>query len=379
MAERRSGVLTFGSFITDHNLAIESYPPEDKTTFIARRHLAAGGPGYNIAANLRRLDPEMRVECHGLLGDDENGKVVLDALARHGISTDGMTLTAEAPQVYVEVMASQATGRRTFFFFRGTADLLDEHHADPGASRGRIFHVGAPGLHPRLDRPHPDGGNGWSRVLARARALGFRTNMEMASLEGDILRPIVRPCLPLLDSIVINDLEGEAVTEIEIRPDGVLDWEAAGRACRRLREMGVRQVAAIHFPEGAVAVDADGAPARTGVRTLARFAHRERGRRGGRLRGRARLRPARRVAGAARPRARGLRGGGVPGEPRHQRHHRHLAGVRGGDRPLRPTATPLPERPRRRRSDPTRRANRSRLPANAPAMPSRWNSPPTSS
>ncbi len=259
MAERRSGVLTFGSFITDHNLAIESYPPEDQTTFIARRHLAAGGPGYNIAANLRRLDPAMRVECHGLLGDDENGKVVLDALARHGISANGMTLTREAPQVYVEVMASQATGRRTFFFFRGTADLLDESHVDPSASRARIFHVGAPGLHPRLDRPHPDGGNGWTRVLARARALGFRTNMEMASLEGDTLRPIVRPCLPLLDSIVINDLEGEAVTEIDIRPEGALDWEAAGRACRRLREMGVRQVAAIHFPEGAVAVDTEGA------------------------------------------------------------------------------------------------------------------------
>ena len=340
MAEPRSGVLTFGSFITDHNLAIEAYPPEDRTTFITRRHLAPGGPGYNIAANLRRLDPEMRVECHGLLGDDENGKVVLDALVRHGIAPDGMTLTREAPQVYVEVMASQATGRRTFFFFRGTADLLDESHADPDASRGRIFHLGAPGLHPRLDRTHPDGGNGWTRVLERARALGFRTNMEMASLESDILRPIVRPCLPLLDSIVINDLEGEAVTEVEIRPKGVLDWAAAGRACRRLREMGVRQVAAIHFPEGAVAVDAEGAlHAQAAVRWPdSRIV--ERGRRRGCLRGRARLRPSRRVAGAARPRARGLRGGGVPREPRHQRHHRHLARVRGGDRPLR-----LPRRP----------------------------------
>ena len=340
MPERRSGVLTFGSFITDHNLAIESYPPEDRTTFITSRHLAAGGPGYNIAANLRRLDPDMRVECHGLVGDDENGKVVLDALARHGISADGMTLTREAPQVYVEVLASQATGRRTFFFFRGTADLLDEDHVDPGASRARIFHVGAPGLHPRLDRPHPEGGNGWTRVLARARELGFRTNMEMASLDGDLLRPIVRPCLPLLDSIVINDLEGEAVTEIEIRPEGVLDWEAAGRACRRLREMGVRQVAAIHFPEGGGRGRCRRCPARTGCHTVARFAHRERGRCGGRLRSRARLRPARRVAGAARPRTRGLRGGGVPGKPRHQRNHRHLAGLRGGNRPLR-----LPRRP----------------------------------
>ncbi len=258
MAER-SGILTFGSFITDHNLAIESYPPEDMATFITSRQLAAGGPGYNIAANLRRLDPSMRVECHGLLGDDENGKVVLDALERHGISPEGMTLTREAPQIYVQVMTSKETGRRTFFCFRGVADLLDERHVDPGASRCRIFHVGAPGLHPRLDRPDPDGGNGWTRVLARARELGFRTNMEMASLEGEVLRPVVRPCLPLLDSMIINDLEGEAVSEVEIRPGGVLDWAAAGRACRRLRDMGVREVAAIHFPEGAVAVDADGA------------------------------------------------------------------------------------------------------------------------
>ena len=258
MAER-SGILTFGSFITDHNLAIEFYPPEDKTTLIKSRQLAAGGPGYNIAANLRRLDPSMRVECQGLLGDDDNGRVVLDALERHGISQDGMFLTREAPQIYVLVMASQVNGHRTFFGFRGCADLLDESHCDPSRSRGRIFHVGAPGLHPRLDAPDGRGGNGWTRVLARASELGFRTNMEMASLDPAVLRPIVRPCLPHLDSIVINDHEGEAVTEVEIRPGGKLDWESAGRACRRLREMGVRQVAAIHFPEGAVAVDEDGA------------------------------------------------------------------------------------------------------------------------
>ena len=80
----------------------------------------------------------------------------------------------------------------------------------------------------------------------------------MASLDPEVLRPIVRPCLPFLDSIVINDHEGEAVSEVEIRPGGTLDWEAAGRACRRLIELGVRQVAAIHFPEDAVAADADG-------------------------------------------------------------------------------------------------------------------------
>ena len=255
---QRSGLLSFGSFITDHNLSIEFYPPEDKATFITSRQLAAGGPGYNISANLRRLDPALPVECQSLIGDDENGRVVLDALARHGISPDGMILTREAPQIYVLVMTSQVNGHRTFFGFRGTAELMDESHCDPSRSRARIFHVGAPGLHPRLDEPDGRGGNGWTRVLARARELGFRTNMEMASLDPAVLRPIVRPCLPLLDSIVINDHEGEALSEVEIRPGGKLDWDAAGQACRRLRELGVRQVATIHFPEGAVACDAEG-------------------------------------------------------------------------------------------------------------------------
>ena len=254
----RSGILTFGSFITDHNIVIDAYPAEDGSTFMSSRQLAAGGPGYNIAANLRRLDPGLKVECQGLLGDDENGRVVLDALARHGISPEGMAFTREAPQICVEVMSSRATGRRTFFCLRGSADLLDESHLDLGRSHARIFHVGAPGLHPRLDRPDSRGGNGWTRILARARELGFRTNMEMGSFDPDVIRPIVTPCLPFLDSIVINDHEGEAVSEVAIRPGGTLDWEAAGRACRRLREMGVRQVAAIHFPEGAVAVGADG-------------------------------------------------------------------------------------------------------------------------
>ena len=185
--------------------------------------------------------------------------MVLDALARHGIPRDGMTLTREAPQIYVQVMTSEANGRRTFFCFRGCADLLDEGPRGPRARRGAGSSTsGRPGSTGAWTGPDPGGGNGWTRVLARARELGFRTNMEMASLEADVIRPIVLPCLPLLDSLVINDLEGEAVSGIELRPGGALDWAAAGRACRRLRELGVRQVAAIHFPEGAVAVDEAG-------------------------------------------------------------------------------------------------------------------------
>ena len=44
MAGRRSGVSTFGSFITDHNLAIDSYPPQGQVTYISLRRLAGTAP-----------------------------------------------------------------------------------------------------------------------------------------------------------------------------------------------------------------------------------------------------------------------------------------------------------------------------------------------
>ena len=164
MAERaaeRSGILTFGSFITDHNLAIESYPTEDQATFITSRQLAAGGPGLQhrgepapprpFHAGRVPGPPRRRRERPGGPG---GARPARDLAGRDDPPR------ARRRRSTCRSWPRRRNGRRTFFCFRGCADLLDERHVDPSASRCRIFHVGAPGLHPRLDRPDPGGGNG---------------------------------------------------------------------------------------------------------------------------------------------------------------------------------------------------------------------------
>ena len=255
----RRGFLSFGSVVTDINLAIDRYPQEDEAAIVLDRSWSTGGPAFNAPAMLRRLDPSLPAEVQSLIGEDDNGRVVQRSVAAAGIDPRGLRWTRDAEQCHTEVMSSQASGRRTFFLRYGTAALLAPEHLDLAGRSARIFHVGSCGLCPRLDRPDADGtGNGWTAVLAAARRAGMRTNMEMVFADPEVQRRTVRPCLPLLDSIIINEVEGEGVTGIPIRKGGKLDWDAAATACGRLCELGIRQLAAIHFPEGGVAADGSG-------------------------------------------------------------------------------------------------------------------------
>ena len=255
----RRGFLSFGSVVTDINAIIDRYPNEDQAAIVLDRTWTTGGPAFNAPAMLRRLDPSLPAQIQSLIGDDSNGAVVRSSLEDAGIDPAGLKWTKDAEQCHTEVMSSQASGRRTFFLRYGTASLLTPEHLDLAGSSARIFHCGACGLHEQLDRMSADNrSNGWTQVLEKAREAGMRTNMEMVFADPDLQRRVVRPCLPFLDSIIINEVEGEGVAGIPIRTSGKLDWNAAEAACIRLCELGVRRLASIHFPEGGVAADGKG-------------------------------------------------------------------------------------------------------------------------
>jgi len=251
----RRGILSYDSVIADINVVVDRYPSEDGVAIVLDRSWSTGGPAYNAPTMLRWLDPGFPAEIQSLIGDDSNGAVVRRSLEQAGIENRRMRWTREAEQCHTEVMSSQASGRRTFFVRFGAAAMLGPEHLDLRDSDARLCHCGACGLHARLDAGKgPDAAQGWVDVLSRAGMAGTHTNMEMVSLDAPVLRRLARPCLPLLDSVIVNEVEAEAVTGIAARRDGKLDWgDAAAAACQALCALGVRQLAAVHFPEGGVA------------------------------------------------------------------------------------------------------------------------------
>ena len=252
----RAGVLCAGSVVVDLGKVIDAYPALDHLATIEEVSVSTGGPGLNMAVNLSLLGATFPIGIVGAVGDDEHGAYVLAECARLGIDTAGVRRLTEAATSFTDVMVERDGGRRTFFHHEGANALWDASTADLDESRARVLHAGAPGLHALMDRSSPEGGNGWSVLLRRARAAGLRTNMELVSLGPARLAEVVLPCLPHVDSLVINELEAGALTGIDAPApdaDGPVDWPALEAMAGRLLDLGVSTLAVVHFPAGSVA------------------------------------------------------------------------------------------------------------------------------
>ena len=268
-----AGILCAGSIIVDAAKVIDRYPPLDHLAVIEDVSLSTGGPSLNMAVDLRQLGATFPVGLLGAVGDDAHAAFILAECARLGISTAGVRELTGAVTSFTDVMVERDGGRRTMFHHSGANALFDASTADLTAAAARILHAGAPGIHPLMDRRRPGGGNGWSALLQRAQAAGLHTNLELVSLEPDRIAEVGLPCLPYLDSIVVNEIEAGALTGIEApapTSDGPVDWTALEAMALRLVERGVSVLAVVHFPAGCVAATPGGRTWRQGSVRLRR-------------------------------------------------------------------------------------------------------------
>jgi sugar/nucleoside kinase (ribokinase family) len=74
----------------------------------------------------------------------------------------------------------------------------------------KIFHLGYLLLLDSLDLPDEEFGTRSARLLAQMREQGYETSLDLVSRKGDPrYQPLVMPCLPHLDYLVINEMEAE--------------------------------------------------------------------------------------------------------------------------------------------------------------------------
>jgi len=254
----RLGVLTAGTWCVDLNKSILAWPREDSMNHIVAVDRKGGGSGCNMAIDLKRLDPSLPVETMGLIGDDGDGRFLLDQCDAFGIGREGLQVSRVDATPFSDCYNSLESRRRTHFYGPGVASLLSPDHFDFSRTQARILHLGLPGAHKIMDARWNGESTGWAATLRKARAKGLQTNLEMVSTERTKVRSFGLSCLPHLDLLIVNDYEIGCVADVETRDE---TGAIPGRVEEALREaftLGPLKLAVVHFPEGAIAMTSDG-------------------------------------------------------------------------------------------------------------------------
>ena len=254
----RRGILTGGTWCLDRNIMVDTWPAENGRADILRADMSGGGSACNMAINIRKLDVSMPVATIGIVGDDEEGRFLVREAESHGIDRTQMTVSGRAATDYTFAFSSLPTGRRTHISYFGASHLLTPDHFDFSGSGHRLFHLGLPGIHDIMDGAWHDDANGWVATLRKARAASLKTNMELASIAPQRLAALVRPCLPHLDLLVVNDHEIAGIAAVDAVRDGNTDLSACVAAAKAVLAMGAMQMVVVHFPEGGIVALRDG-------------------------------------------------------------------------------------------------------------------------
>ena len=194
------GIIVSGAVIHDTLVVPASDSPWGTTTFVDTIEGHPGGNGANTSIALARIGAPVRLVA--AIGDDDGGRYVLDALRRAGVDTTCVTIEPKAPTARTIVLVNKA-GDRKFFHRMGVSGnaFPEPIEFSPGLTAGMVrYHLASLFILPGM-RVHA------SATLARARAAGLATSLDTNwDPQGRWLQDI-RPCLPHLDIIFLNEDE----------------------------------------------------------------------------------------------------------------------------------------------------------------------------
>lgn len=247
MPPKRRGISAAGNWIVDRVKMIDAWPQEERLANVLGLTIAGGGGAHNVLIDLARMKAPFPLLGMGYVGNDEDGRWLIEEAREHKVDFSGVRVSLEVPTSFTDVMTVKATGRRTFFHARGANTLLSDDDIDPANSK--IFHLAYLLLLDGIDPVAP-------KLLRRVRSLGVKTSVDLVSAEKARFQEVVLPALEHVDYLIVNEIEAGECAGVTIRkPDGTFDKDALSEAAHRLWRYNL---VVIHMPEGALAVSKDG-------------------------------------------------------------------------------------------------------------------------
>ena len=239
----KKGIAVAGSILVDEINTVSKYPEEGELTQITAVSKAVGGCVPNVAVDLKKIMPQLKVSAIGRIGNDENGRFVNSVLSDNGVDTDMIAVTDEKTS-FTQVI-SVAGGQRTFFTYPGASADFGESDIDYETLSVDIFHLGYFLLLQKMDS-----GDGLN-VLKKVKEKGIKTSIDLVSESSDRYKCVL-PCLPFTDYLIINELEAGRLTGILPEIPNVPEM------AKELLKLGVNEKVIVHFSSGSVCADKSG-------------------------------------------------------------------------------------------------------------------------
>lgn len=254
----REGILLGGNWIIDQLKVVDVYPQEQTLANIQSQSFGNGGSAYNVVKALFLLGFTAKLGAIGVVGKDAFGKMILQDCNSMNVCVSQLISTEEKGTSYTDVMSVAATGKRTFFHYRGANALLGENHFDFEKTNCKIFHLGYLLLLDGLDKIDETGSTGAANVLKKAQRSGLITSIDLVSEDSYRFEKIVSPALPYVDYLFINEFELSRLTAIETCFENKIIKKNCLLAIEKVFAMGVNKCVILHFEAGAIAVSKTG-------------------------------------------------------------------------------------------------------------------------
>lgn len=229
------GIAVAGSVIVDKINMIKAYPNIGELTQIKGINRAVGGLVPNVGIDLKKIDGGLKVYACGKIGKDEEGVFVKSELSGYGLDVSGLIEHESIKTSFTDVMSVMG-GERTFFNYAGASAEFGADDVDFNKIDVNMLHLGYFLL---LDKV--DNGDGL-KILKKAKEKGIKTSIDLVSENSDRYKQVL-PCLPFVDNLIINEIEGGNLAGIEPKKENVR------KICEKLKELGVKDRVIIHLPE----------------------------------------------------------------------------------------------------------------------------------
>ena len=127
-------------FVSNDHLAIVPFIPMDTKVKMLSHAIIGGGPAGNAAAGAVALG--MDVAFAGTVGDDADGRMILDEFAREGVDTSMIKVRKGATSAIAYLWVEEKTGNRSCVWTReGLTELTADEIDAEAVAKAKVLHL----------------------------------------------------------------------------------------------------------------------------------------------------------------------------------------------------------------------------------------------